>query len=60
MLKNIRYFFSNTTSHFLIKKFYKKIEIEADQNPSHSHQNFSIKLDNKYIKSPNSHPLKGY
>ena len=55
MLHKIRCCFSNTTSHFLIKKFYKKISIEPEHVSS-----FAIKLDNKHIKSPNKHIIKGF
>jgi len=59
MFNKIRYFFSNTTSQFLIKKFYKQIQVTSEPNPLYPYQNFCIKLDNKHIKSPNSHIIKG-
>lgn len=59
MLPKIRYFFSNTTSQFLIKKFYKQINVNKEPTPNLPYQNYAIKLDHKHIKSPNSHLIKG-
>lgn len=58
MIAKTRFFFSNTTSHFMIKKFYKKIEVVKEPTLNYAYQTYSIKLDNKNIKSPNNHLIK--
>jgi len=59
MLQKTRYFFSTIANQFMIKKFYKQIKVDSEPTPSFPLENFSIKLDNKSIKSPNNHFLKG-
>ena len=59
MFQKIRYFFSSATSTFLIKKFYKQINVETEPNPLYPNQKYCIKLDKKNIKSANTHIIRG-
>lgn len=53
-----KFFFSLSTTGTLVKRFYKIAAVEKNATSVIPTQNYFVKLDNKFIKSPNRNVIQ--